>query len=67
MTFGPQSAAPRPSEGDSNQSPYRDRWLEHHVDAATRRLLERDERVFLRQSLSTPCLDVLEEAAGLPS
>jgi 4-aminobutyrate aminotransferase len=64
MTFGPQSAAPRPSEGDSNQSPYRNRWLEHHVDAATRRLLERDEQVFLRQSLSTPCLDVLEEAFG---
>ncbi len=64
MTVLPPSAAPRPSEGDSNQSPYRRQWQEHHVDSATRLLLERDERVFLRQSLSTPCLDVLEGAAG---
>jgi 4-aminobutyrate aminotransferase len=54
----------RPSEGDSNQSSHRRYWQEQHIDAAARALLERDERVFLRQSLSTPCLDVLEGAAG---
>ncbi len=64
MTVPPRSPTPRPSEGDSNQSPYRQQWQERHVDVATRALLQRDERAFLRQSLSTPCLDVLTGASG---
>src|SRR5699024_4402799 len=43
------------SEGDVNTSPGRQRWLSK-LEPATRQLLDEDEAVFLRQSLSTPCL-----------
>jgi 4-aminobutyrate aminotransferase len=54
---------PAPSEGDVNSSPLRTQWRES-LSAATKALLEEDERYFLRQSLSTPCLDVIERAEG---
>ena len=54
---------PAPSEGDVNRSPLRTAWREK-LGAATRALLDEDERYFLRQSLSTPCLDVIERAEG---
>lgn len=50
-------------EGDVNLSAHRDRWV-GGLDAATRALLDEDSRYFLRQSLSTPCLDVVERANG---
>ena len=46
-----------PSEGDVNLSPARAEWRASLSDAA-RAALDEDERYFLRQSLSTPCLDV---------
>jgi 4-aminobutyrate aminotransferase len=52
-------------EGDVNTSPRRAEWQAHHIGAATRRLLAADERYFLHQSLSTPCLDALAEADGI--
>jgi len=51
------------SEGDSNLSPNRDRWVTG-LDNATRNLLERDARCFLHQSLSTPCINVLTGCQG---
>jgi len=57
------SAAPDASEGDVNSSPLRARWRAG-LSAATRALLDEDERHFLHQSLSTPCLDVIERAEG---
>ena len=51
------------SEGDLNLSPLRADWRAQLGDE-TRALLEADERAFLHQSLSTPCLDVLERAQG---
>ena len=54
---------PTPSEGDSNRSPLRAAWRAGLSDA-TRALLDADERHFLRQSLSTPCLDAIERAEG---
>lgn len=51
------------SEGDINASPARRRWRSS-LGAETRALLDEDERYFIRQSLSTPCLDVVERAAG---
>ena len=51
------------SEGDTNRSPLRAAWRAG-LDAETRALLDADERHFLRQSLSTPCLDALERAEG---
>jgi len=52
------------SEGESNLSPRRAAWLDEHVSAESRDWLAADAEVFLHQSLSTPCLDVLECAAG---
>ena len=56
-------SAPPPGEGDANTSPRRAAWRAGLSDAA-RALLARDEKVFLRQSLSTPCLDVLTGCRG---
>ncbi|MCL4735090.1 MAG: aspartate aminotransferase family protein [Candidatus Omnitrophica bacterium] len=52
------------SEGDINLSPKRLKWAESFLDEETRAWLERDAKVFLHQSLSTPCLDVLKESSG---
>jgi len=52
------------SEGDLNLSPRRARWQAAALDAETRALLEEDARYFLRQSLSTPCLNALRACAG---
>jgi 4-aminobutyrate aminotransferase len=52
-----------PSEGDVNDSTLRTAWrakLSHE----TRELLDQDERYFIHQSLSTPCLNVIERAEG---
>lgn len=55
---------PELSEGDSNLSRHRQRWHCRHVDAETQGWLERDTRAFMRQSLSTPCLNVLKASRG---
>ncbi|QJT09575.1 (R)-1-hydroxy-2-aminoethylphosphonate ammonia-lyase [Oceanidesulfovibrio marinus] len=52
-----------PGEGDVNQSPYRAAWQER-LGPDARALLAEDERYFLRQSLSTPCLNALAGASG---
>jgi len=52
------------SEGDVNLSPLRREWTESHIDNATQRLLQRDADCFLHQTLSTPCLNVIESATG---
>jgi 4-aminobutyrate aminotransferase len=54
---------PTPSEGDVNRSPSRVAWRAT-LSGETRALLDEDERFFFRQSLSTPCLDVIERAEG---
>ena len=53
------------SEGDINISPRRDEWQAANLDANTRALLEEDERYFLHQSLSTPCLNAMHACAGI--
>ncbi|MBW2513570.1 MAG: aspartate aminotransferase family protein [Deltaproteobacteria bacterium] len=53
------------SEGDLNLSPRRDKWQAEHIDAQSRSLLEEDTRYFLRQSLSTPCLNTLRACKGI--
>lgn len=47
------------SEGDLNLSALRHRWASG-LDDETRRWIDRDAAVFLHQSLSTPCLNVLD-------
>ena len=52
------------AEGDGNFSPARTAWAARYLDQATRATLTEDERRLVRQSLSTPCLNVAEGAAG---
>src|SRR5712671_879601 len=60
-----QNAPMLKSEGDLNLSPRRQRWLQRNIDSNTRKLLAEDEKFFLRQSLSTPCLNVLKHCDGV--
>src|SRR5215467_10867647 len=53
------------SEGDVNLSHRRCDWYETAIDPDTARWLAEDERWFIHQSLSTPCLNVLESADGI--
>ena len=57
--------APAQSEGESNLSERRRRWAEGAVDAGTRALLDEDARLFLHQSVSTPCLSAVRRAEGI--
>lgn len=52
------------SEGDLNTSRRRQAWARENIDAETQRWLDLDARYFLRQSLSTPCLNVLSHCEG---
>jgi len=52
------------AEGDVNLSAARRSFAERHLDAETKKWLDEDERWFLRQSLSTPCLNVVTAAEG---
>lgn len=53
------------SEGDVNLSPLREAWQATHLDDATRAVLDEDARHYLRQSMSTPCLNALRTAQGV--
>lgn len=54
------------SEGDTNLTAARRAWsAKARPDAATERLLADDERYFLRQALSTPCLAAARKAEGI--
>lgn len=52
------------SEGDSNLSPHRQRWAGKSIDRDTAGWLARDADVFIHQTLSTPCLNVLSGCRG---
>ena len=51
-------------EGDINLSAARLEWNDQ-LDPLTREWLERDAAVFLHQSLSTPCLNMIESCDGI--
>lgn len=53
------------SEGDVNLGSERARWQETSLGEAGRRLVERDAAVFVRQSLSSPCLTAIRRAEGI--
>lgn len=59
------ASAPAESESDTNLSPERKAWAARNLDVAARRLLAEDERYFLRQSVSTPCLNAVVKAEGI--
>lgn len=52
------------TEGDVNFAASRKDWYQI-LDANTIHLLDEDKEVFLHQSLSTPCMDVLESCDGI--
>ena len=54
-----------PSESDTNDTPRRKAWQAGALDAAARGLLAADSRAFLRQSVSTPCLNAIARAEGI--
>ncbi len=51
-------------EGDVNISEGREQWY-NKLDADTLEWLSRDAAVFLHQSLSTPCLNVIDSCEGI--
>ena len=53
------------SEGDINISPQRQKWQEENLNEETRALLAEDEKYFLKQSLSTPCLNAMRACEGI--
>ena len=50
-------------EGDLNTGLNRQLWV-NSLDEKSRRILKADEEVFLKQSMSTPCMDVVVDAEG---
>ncbi len=59
------SKLPNESESDTNLSPQRRAWADKTLDPEARTLLAEDERYFLRQSVSTPCLNAVAKAEGI--
>jgi 4-aminobutyrate aminotransferase len=59
------SQIPSESESDTNLSPARREWAARHLDETARGLLAEDERYFLRQAVSTPCLNAIVKAEGI--
>lgn len=50
-------------EGDINTGWHRQHWI-NGLDEESRSVLKVDEAVFIRQSMSTPCMDVIVDAEG---
>jgi 4-aminobutyrate aminotransferase len=65
MTLKSGTTNPAASEGDTNRTNRRRAWQTRAHDLATREILDRDERYFLRQSVSTPCLNAIAKAEGI--
>ncbi|HRK25199.1 MAG TPA: aspartate aminotransferase family protein [Beijerinckiaceae bacterium] len=53
------------SESDTNLTGRRAEWQARVLDGKARDILARDERYFLRQSVSTPCLNAIARAEGI--
>ena len=53
------------SESDTNLTNRRARWQADRLDAETRTLLDEDQRYFLHQSVSSPCLNGIRKAEGI--
>lgn len=53
------------SESDTNLTSRRAGWQARRLDADTRAVLDDDARHFLKQSVSTPCLNAIAKAEGI--
>ena len=56
---------PKQSEGDVNRSRRREEWAARNRHPALDALLADDARLFLHQSVSTPCLSAIRKAEGI--
>jgi 4-aminobutyrate aminotransferase len=65
MPLSKKPGAVAQSESDTNLTSRRAAWQVRALDEATRALLAEDERHFLRQSVSTPCLNAIAKAEGI--
>ena len=52
------------TEGDFNSTPLRHKWQDQNIDSTVRETLSRDDKCFLHQSLSTPCLTEIVKCEG---
>lgn len=52
------------TEGDFNSTPLRHMWQDQNIDLTVRETLSRDDKFFLHQSLSTPCLTEIVKCEG---
>ncbi|MBK8946096.1 MAG: aspartate aminotransferase family protein [Ignavibacteriae bacterium] len=52
------------TEGDINNSVYRDKWMRNNIDEKTRKIINEDSKYFLHQSLSTPCMNTITHCEG---
>jgi 4-aminobutyrate aminotransferase len=62
--MNPHKPTPAQSEGETNMSPRRAAWADRTHDAETMALVDEDARLFLHQSVSTPCLSTIARAEG---
>ncbi|MBS9716512.1 aspartate aminotransferase family protein [Pseudohalocynthiibacter aestuariivivens] len=53
------------TEGESNTSEARQKWLEKSIGPNSAPLLKRDSDAFLHQSLSSPCVSTIKRAEGI--
>ena len=60
----PFETPPAQSEGESNTSSRRRDWAAGALGDASRAALAEDAKLFLHQSVSTPCLSVITKAEG---
>lgn len=63
-TQDPTALTPH-GESETNGAPQRAEWVAKSLGDESRRLVERDARVFLRQSASTPCISAIRRAQGV--
>jgi len=61
----PEQQGPAQSEGEVNWSARRKSWAEKTHNQETLDLLARDEKHFLHQSVSTPCMSAVRNAEGV--
>lgn len=65
MTDQDHSHAVSQSESDTNLTSRRARWQAENLDQSTQSLLDEDQKYFLHQSVSSPCLNAISKAEGI--
>jgi 4-aminobutyrate aminotransferase len=59
-----QNSAPLPAESDTNETPRRREWA-RSLGPNARSMVAEDARLFLHQSVSSPCLSAIRRAEGI--